>query len=182
MKARLAIGAVTLAAAVSCSSMKVNNDYDRQADFSSYKTYAWHESETSLKDEAPLAHERIVQAVDGQLGARGFQKVAENPDVFVTYHAEQDQQMTLNTDYMGGGWGFGPGWYWGGGMGMTSSRTTVQTYDVGTVVVDLWDSSQKRLVWRGTVSDTISDDPQKNAEKITIGTRRMFENYPPAGS
>lgn len=42
--------------------MKVSYDYDRQANFSSYETYAWHESATSLQDEAPLAHERILQA------------------------------------------------------------------------------------------------------------------------
>lgn len=99
----------------------------------------------------------------------------------MTYHSEQNQQMSLDTTYMGGGWGYGPGWYWGG-MGMTSSTTSVRTYDVGTVVLDMWDAGQRRLVWRGTVSDTISDNPQKNAQKITEGARKLFENYPPAGS
>ena len=162
-----------------CSSMKVNNDYDHQADFSSYKTYAWHESDQSLEDTNPLAHERLVSAVDGQLSAKGFQKVSSNPDVFVTYHTDEDQQMSLNTSYMGGGWGAGPGWGWGGGMG--SSTTTVQKYNVGSVVLDMWDAKQKRLVWRGTASDTISDNPQKNAEKITKATQKLFESYPPAG-
>jgi hypothetical protein len=172
-----------LAFAAGCSSMNVNYDYDRQADFSSYKTYSWHESQTSLREESPLAHERIIQAVDAQLQSHGFQRVAQNPDVVVTYHSQRDQEMTLNTDYMGTGWGYGSGWYWGGGygMGMTSSTTTVRTYDIGTIVLDMWDSDQKRLVWRGTVSDTISDNPENNAQKITAGAQKLFERYPPVG-
>lgn len=165
---------------VGCSSMKVNTDFDRQADFSSYKTYAWRDSATSLKDKDPLGHERIVKAVDGELQTHGFQIASQDPDIVVTYHSSSDQQTTLNTDYMGGGWGFGPGWRWGGGLGMTSSTTTVQHYDVGTVVLDMWDAKLKRLVWRGTASDTVSDDPRKNAQKITQAARKLFEGYPPA--
>ncbi len=122
-------------------------------------------------------HERFIQAIDGQLSAKGFQKVASNPDVFVTYHSEESQRMSLDTTYMGGGWGYGPGWGWGGGMG--SSTTTVRQYNVGTVALDIWDAKQKRLVWRGTASDTMTDDPQKRAQKIQTAAEKLFEKYPP---
>ena len=64
MKAHLAVAAAFLAVAIGCSSMKVNHDWDRQADFSSYKTYAWHDSDTNVKDTDPLAHERFISAID----------------------------------------------------------------------------------------------------------------------
>ena len=183
MKARMAVAVAMMAVAIGCSSMKVNHDWDRQADFSMYKTYAWHDSDTNVKDTDPLAHERFISAIDGQLAMNGFQKVGSNPDVFVTYHSEESQQMSLDTTYMGGGWGYGPGWGWGGGMGgmggMGSSTTTVRKYNVGTVVLDLWDAAQKRLVWRGTVSDTLSDNPEKNAKKINTAAEKLFKDYPP---
>ncbi len=182
MKTRFVVAVGILAVVVGCSGMKVNHDWDRQADFSSYQTYAWHDSDTNVQDTDPLAHERFISAVEGQLSTKGFRKVSSNPDVFVTYHAEESQQMSLDTTYMGGGWGYGPGWGWGGmGMGgMGSSTTTVRQYNVGTVVLDLWDASQKRLVWRGTVSDTVSDNPQKNASKINQAAEKLLKDYPPA--
>lgn len=181
MKFRWGIAVTILVVAVGCSSMKVNYDFDRQADFSQYKTYAWHDGEANVKDTDPLAHERFISAVDSKLAAHGFSKVASSPDVYVTYNAEESQQMSLNTTYMGGGWGYGPGWGWGGGMGgMGSSTTTVRQYNVGTVVLDMWDAGQKRLVWRGTVSDTLSDNPSKNAEKINTAVDKLFAKYPPS--
>ncbi len=180
MKARLAIAVAAMGVAIGCSSMKVNHDWDRQANFSTYKTYAWHDSDTNVQDTDPLAHERFISAIDSQLAAQGFQKVSSNPDVYVTYHSEENQQMSLNTTYMSGGWGYGPGWGWGGGMGgMGSSTTSVRNYSVATVVLDLWDAKQKRLVWRGTVSDTMSDNPQKNAKKINTAAEKLFKDYPP---
>ena len=174
---RLAILLVVFAVMTACSSRKVNFDYDRQADFSKYQTYAWHEVDTSLKDEDPLAHSRVMSAVDRELSAKGFRRADSNPDVYVTYHGENDERMTLRTTSMG--YGYGSDFYWGGG-GMGSSTTQVHTYQVGTLVVDLWDAQAKELVWRGVVSDTISDNPQQNETKIDKAAEEMFKRYPPS--
>ncbi len=188
-KLAVLVGATALA--VGCSGMKVNNDYDRDADFSSYKTYSWHESDMTVKDSDPLGHERLVQAIEGQMRANGFEKASGGSDIVITYNVEEREEMSLNTTYMGGGWGMGPGWGWGaggmrGGMGMGaagmgSSTTQVRKYNVGTLVLDMWDVKEHRLVWRGIVSDSLSADPQKNAKKINKAAQKLFEKYPPAG-
>ena len=181
----LLVVAVALVVVVGCSSMKVNHDYDHQADFSQYKTYAWYDSDTNMADTDPLNHERFITAVDRQLSAKGFSKVSSNPDVLVTYHAEETQTMSLDTTYMGGGWGYGPGWGWGGGYAyggdIGSTTTTMRHYSVGTVALDMWDAKEKRLIWRCTVTDTVSENPRKNAEKIQIAAKKFFEHYPPSG-
>ncbi len=171
---------LAVAAWAACSSRKVNIDYDRAADFSKYKTFAWHEADNSLAQEDPLSHDRIMAAVDRQLGAKGFQKVDSNPEVYVTYHGEEKEQTTLDTTHMG--YGYADDWYWdGGGMGgMGSSTTTVRSYQVGTLIVDLWDAQTKKLIWRGVGSDTLSDNPQNNAQKIDKVTEDMFKRYPPS--
>ena len=181
MKKLLVLGAALIVAA-GCSSMKVNHDYDHQADFSQYATHAWHDSETTLEDTEPLAHQRFIDAVESQLTAKGFSKKSSDPDVYVTYHAEAKEGLSIDSTYMGGGWGYGAGWGWGRrGMAVSTSTTTVRQYTVGTIVLDMWDAKEKRLVWRGTVSDTVAENPQKTAGKIRKAAEKLFKNYPPRG-
>ena len=47
------------------------------------------------------------------------------------------------------------------------------------VVVDLIESKEKKLVWRGVGTDTVSDNPEKNEKKINNAAKKMFEKYPP---
>jgi len=50
----------------------------------------------------------------------------------------------------------------------------VRTYLEGTLVVDLFDAANRKLVWRGVATDTVSDNPQKNAEHIDKAVEKMF--------
>jgi len=181
--ATIATIAAIAAIATGCGGVTVNTDYDADADFSSYKTYSWHESDSNVKVDDPLAHERLIRAIESQLSANGLQKVSSDPDVIVTYHTDEEEQVSVNTTYMGGGWGMGAGWgragMRGGMGGMGTSTTTVNKYNVGTLVVDLWDAKEHRLVWRGIASKTLSKDPQKNAKKIDQAAQKLFEKYPP---
>jgi hypothetical protein len=88
----------------------------------------------------------------------------------------QDHQ-TLNTFYddFGGGWG----WRSFGGGGFGDSTTTTETYRVNTLVVDLFDAKTKRLVWRGSASDTLSDKSGKNIKALDKSVEKLFEHLPP---
>ena len=151
---------------------KVSVDWDKTANFSSFKTYAWAKGTLAPNQ---LVDQRITNAIDGQLAAKGLQKVdpGSNPDLVATYAAAAGSQTQLNTTNLGG-WG-GPWRYgWGG-----SSTTTVQQIPVGQLVVELGDIKNKDLVWRATASDTMSDNPQKNEKKINKAVEKMFKKYPP---
>ena len=177
MKVFLNIALLGLALTLGCGP-KVNFDYDKSADFSSLKTYAWHEGQQTIKEEDELGHKRVIAAVDQQMSAKGFRKVDSNPDVYVTYNAEDKEQVRMDTSHMG--YGYGDDWYWGGGgMGMGTSTTRVRNYTQGTLIVDIWDAKKKQLVWRGTGSDTVSDKPESNAKKIDKVVTNMFKKYPP---
>jgi Domain of unknown function (DUF4136) len=71
-------------------------------------------------------------------------------------------------------WGYRGGW---GGVG--SATTTVSTYVTGTMVLDLYEAANKKLLWRGIATDTLSDNPQKNAKKIEEAAEKMFKKFPP---
>jgi hypothetical protein len=177
MKKQLLFILLSTVIAAGCSSRSVNLDYDLSADFSSFETYAWYEGEQTIKEEDPLGHQRVMDAVERQMSAKGLRKVSSSPDVYVTYAGEDNEQVRMDTTHMG--YGYGADWYWGGGMGMGSSTTQVRTYLEGTLVVDIWDANKKELVWRGVGSDTVSDNPESNAKKIDKVIADMFKRYPP---
>ena len=156
--------------------LKTGVDYDRDVDFSQITTYGWTgKQHPEIND---LVHNRIVGALRSQLEAKGLSEVDSNPDVLVTYYGDDNERTVIDTTHAG--YGYGRGWGWGGaGMGVGSSTTTVRTYKEGTIIVDIYWAEDKQLVWRGTVTGTISDNPQKNEKNIVKGIAKLFEKYPP---
>jgi hypothetical protein len=150
---------------------QVKTDYDRAANFSQYKTFSWEKVQT----QDTLWIERIKEAVNSALTAKGLTAVASGGDIAIVAIETTQTQRTLNTFYDG----FGGGWRWRGLGGFGDSTTTVDTYKVGTLVVDLFDAHTKTLVWRGSSSDTLSDKSDKNIKNLDKGVTKMFEHFPP---
>ena len=150
----------------------VTYDYDRAANFSNYKTYAWTRG-TELADD--LNHARVVRAIDGALVAKGLARVepSAHPDVLVAYYASFDK----NLEIMGSAHGLGP-------LDLGADRwgsARVQPVLVGTLVVDIADARTNAIVWRSVASSDIrpSDNPENRDKKIAKATEKMFKNYPP---
>jgi hypothetical protein len=153
------------------SAQKVETDYDHSGNFSQYKTFMWIKPP---KMSDPIQAKRVMDAVNAQLTAKGLQLVSSGADLGIMAHAATKDEHSLTTFYDGfGGWGW-RGW---GGPGMAT--TMVDTYEVGTLVLDLFDTRTKQVVWRGMSTDTLSDKPEKNAEKINKAVEKMFKNFPP---
>ena len=171
---RISLGLVlmmTMVIASAAFAQKVTTDYNKSATFAKYKTFMWIKEP---KTSNPLTRQRVIDDVNAALQARGLQLVTSNADLGVAAHAATTQERTLNTFYDG----FGGGWRWRGGIG--SATTTVSTYEVGTLVVDIFDGHTKEAVWRGTSSKTLSGNPEKNAESLNKAVVKMFKNFPPA--
>jgi Domain of unknown function (DUF4136) len=162
------IGIVLLTAAASFA-QQVKTDYDRTADFTHYKTYSWEKVQT----QNPLWVSRIKEAVSSALAAKGWTEASSGASVSIVAIEMTRNQQTLDTFYNG----FGGGWRWGGGFG--DATTTVDTYKVGTLVVDLFDANTKKLIWRGSSSDTLSDKSDKNITNLDKGVQKMFNHFPP---
>jgi hypothetical protein len=45
------------------------------------------------------------------------------------------------------------------------ATTTTSTWVEGTLVIDLYKAANKKLLWRGVATDTLSDNPQKKCEE-----------------
>ena len=166
-----------------CSTMKVAADFSEGTDFSNFRTFQYRESDTTFGDTSPFVHQLIVDAIKGEMIAQGFTEVDSNPDVYVSYYSRVDEQYVINTTQRG--YTYGRRWYqlrwqWGdGGIRRLNTTTTDTTYRRGTLVVDMWEARQKELVWRGIISDVISEDPGQDTDIITRGISRVFQKYPP---
>jgi Domain of unknown function (DUF4136) len=168
MKLRLGIIGTVILTALLAWAQKVETDYDHTFNFSQLHTFVvkfgsvWNN---------PLQQERAKEDIVRELTAKGWTQAADDAsaDAVVVIHGATQQQKSLDTWYSGGGWGWGPG--------MTT--TTVNTVNVGTMVVDLFDAKTKKLVYRGTASDDISDKPEKNAKKIDKAVEKIFKDFPP---
>jgi hypothetical protein len=158
------------------SAQQVKTDYDRSANFAQYKTYSWEQ----IKTQDPLFVDRIKSSVNAALAAKGWTQVDSGGDVSIVAIEITRNQQTLNTFYDG----FGGGWGWRrfGGGGFGEATTTTETYKVGTLVVDLFDTKTKKLLWRGTSSDTLSNNSDNNIKNLNKGVEKMFKKFPPESS
>ena len=149
-------------AALPAAAQKVTIDYAHEFDFTSVKTFQYVETkDTNTSNE--LMDERVKAAIIKELTEGGLTQTDTNPDLHVTYHYSSKDQTVYNTTNMGyGGMGMG----WGGWGGMGASTTTTATFTEGTLVLDAYESTEKKMVWRGTGTVTVKAKPDKQAQQI----------------
>ena len=148
-------------------------DYSHSTNFASFRTYSW------LRVEAGnnLWTDRIRVAVDKELTAKGLTLQPSGGDLGVAAMGRTRQEQTYTTFYDN----IGGGWFWRG-LGPTTATTTVEETPIGTLTLDMFDASSKKLVWRGVSTKTLSDNPEKNEKKLEDAVNDMIKKFPPKGA
>jgi hypothetical protein len=166
----------------SASAQDVRYNFDKSTDFSRFKTYKWVQLKDA-KSPGDLLDKQIKEAFEAQLATKGLTKVEDDSaNLYIGYQVGigQEKEFTsYNTDWgYGGGW-YRSGWYGGGGGGMTTGQTS--TIYVGQIALDMYDSANKDMVWRGLGSKTIDPKakPDKQQKNLTKTVTKMLKNYPP---
>ena len=155
-----------------CPSKSVHTDYDHNVNFANFHSYSWGSVQTSN----PLYVQRIKDAVNPDLQAKGWQLMPSGGDVTLMAVGSAQNQQTYQTFYNGLG---REGYYWGGFGGLGMSTTTVRNYKVGTLVLDMYDAKTKHLVWRSTASGDISNSPSSNQQRFDKAIDQMLKTFPP---
>jgi hypothetical protein len=162
---------------------KVGYNFDQRADFSRYHTYRWVDVGQHSELDS-LTQQQIRSAVDDELAAKGLRRVEDDSsDLAIGFQTSLSQEKELST--VSSGWGYGPGWgsswYGYGAAGMASSTTTSSTITVGTLALDMYDTSTKNLVWRGIATKTVdtTPDPAKRTKRLQKGAEKLLKDYPP---
>lgn len=161
--------------ATSCSPIRVVTDYDRNANFGEYNSFAFYKPGIDKAQISDLDKKRILRAIDAELSARGIQK-SENPSILVSIFTKEQERVDVYNNNFGWGWGWNPWWFGGGFWGNTVSRSTE-----GSLYIDLIDASNKELVWQGVGSARLitSGDIDKKEERIREIVREILAKYPP---
>ncbi len=156
---------------------KVHVDYDGATAFSQYRTYQFYETREDLRDFSLSSHKKVVQQLKDYAEDGGLREVDSDPDVYVAYYTADrgDLRLVLSDLEYTYGSDFSLGSYWEGGVGNRTSSSF--TFKQGTLIIDVWDAKEKRLVWRGMATAAVAKDPDKNDKKIEKAIKKMTKNW-----
>ena len=166
-KSKLSLVAVSLLLLCSvASAQQVSVNYNHNANFSQYHTYAWGSNNKNAIQNSILA-QVAQQDIEAAMSQKGLQKVEEsqNPDLILTASGGEHESTSYNAWGMRG---------IGGGMGGISPQQNYET----TMVVSLYDLKQKELVWRGIAENTLSNNGNKNQKNVEKAVEKMFKQWP----
>lgn len=168
----LALALIALPAAAD----KAFIDYDESVDFSALKTFQWVETGApSLEMVNPLLHTYTKDQIIAHLEEAGLTQVEENADFLITYHGDSESEVRIDTQSYG--YGYGGGWRWGGYGYRGPSSSQVRTYETGTLIIDAWDGESKQMIWRGSASDTMTDNPKKARKRINKAIEKIISRW-----
>ena len=167
-----------------CSSTNVNQSYDKNTDFSQYQTFSFHPWDLEKSREINrFDQERIFSSISKELENKGYTHVNDQGDlivdIFIVLDKKQGTTAYLNyyrSPYWGGygffgyGYGYSTGYY----------STTVGTYNYmqGTAIINLFDRSEKKLVWQGTSNGIVSNDMNERSANIPKTVKQIFFHFP----
>ena len=167
MRTKFAFGAILLCIASTIAvGQQVSVNYDHNASFAQYHTYAWGSNNANQVRNSILA-QMAQQDINTAMQGKGFQMVQEsqNPDIILTASGGEREQTSYSAWGMRG---------IGGGMGGISPEQNVEA----TLVVSLYDAKAQSLIWRGIAQNTLNNNGNKNQEMVERAVTKMFKQWP----
>jgi len=181
----LALPILALLFLSSCVSVRVLSDYDKDANFNSYKTYAFYKTGIDKAHISDLDKKRILKAIDAEMSSRGMTK-SEDPSLLISIFTKEKEQVDIYNNYWGGmyGWGWSPYYYGGFGPGWGWNSPAVSTRTQGSLYIDLIDAKNKELVWQGKGVGTLNNtrNIERKEERIREFVTEILQQYPPGNT
>ena len=158
----------------SCQSVRVAVDYDKSAQFKSFKTFGFLKEGIDRAKINDLDKRRILRSIETVLIEKGF-TMSETPDLIINFFTKERQQVNIYTNnrfnYFGG-----MGYEWGPFMG---SQVNVSNSQQGTLFIDIIETNNKELIWQGVGKGSLTASVNKKEELIHSFVTSILENYPP---
>ncbi len=159
----------------SCSIYGVKYDYDLQANFAELKTFDWMQIPEKA-DIDSLIVQRVKNAVNAELKAKGLMMSSNNPDFLIAEHlGKKDKVHVANYGY-----GYGSYGRYGGDWG--ANGISAYQYEEGFLILDFVDTKSKKLIWRGSAKAVVENvnTPEKSEKIINAAVKQILKNYPPS--
>ena len=157
----------------SCATPKVVYDYDKEANFDSYKTFDFYPDIQLNMNQ--LDSTRVLRNIENALVSKGFQK-SSNSDIFVNVTTdlfETPSNKSIGIGLGSGGRNVGVGI--SGGIPIRSNTLT-QVFKV-----DFVDVAKDLLIWQGTYEGKFKKriTPEAKNEYFKVTFEKIFSEYPP---
>ncbi|MBT8244312.1 MAG: DUF4136 domain-containing protein [Winogradskyella sp.] len=155
----------------SCGAI-VNYDYEKNTDFSTYKTYDYF---TDMKTGfSQLDDKRFIGAIDKKLETLGFEQ-SETPSFRIDIQSVEAINNFNNTVGVGiGGTGNGIGGVGTIGIPINSNR------NIREVSIEFVDDSKNGVFWQAeTTISNIGNSPEKREASFVKLVEKIFSKYPP---
>ena len=187
MKNYIYLIGLTLLTTACGSGVAVTSDYDKAADFSKYETftyYGWADNSDQLMTQ--FDKDRLESAFQNEFAIRGWTVNDTAGEAIVSLYLVVDQKTSYdsytnhynNGMYGGmyrGGYGYAGGGY---GMGNSTTTTTQRDYEVGSLIVDVFDAETKKQIWQGIGKKTISENKNKREDRINDAVAKIMKDFP----
>jgi hypothetical protein len=164
-----------------CASVHVTSDFDDTVDFSRLHAYVWAPQEKPADPVVAdtLVENRIRNAVDRELAAKGYRRVDGAPPDFVVDFATAMRERVDYHSWPSWCWGhYHYGYGWGYGYHGWHDRVDVIQYVQGTLLVGMLDPTTNQLLWRGKATEIV-DDKSGSEARIDEAVKLLLADFPP---
>lgn len=167
MKKLLIIGILSILL-FSCSTIKIQYDYDYETDFSKFRTFNWKQPSEEGQFKNKLMDKRVRRLVNEALQKKGFFQ-SDDPDFLVDYHqaARNRKEVTVSHNYNH--------WRWHGAY---TRDIYVNNYREGTLIIDIFEVNKPAMIWRGWAKKIVINSKDAEA-KLKQAVEKIFRNFPP---
>lgn len=175
----------------SCTGVKITNNWDKTVDFKQFKTYSFYpwdkQNNKMVNDYDKLT---IINAIKDEMNRRGYQYVDKSGDLIISVFVivKEETSYQAYTNHYGPGWtyGWGPGYYgygygpgyYGYGPGYNNTTVMSTTYHQGTLIIDIFQRSDKKQVWQGIGSGEVTNNLEKRDRRLPMTIGQIFRRFP----
>jgi hypothetical protein len=165
---------LVLSLALNGCATRVSTSFDRQADFSRYKTFCWLQGceftftgPGYMNDSAVVSY--LKNAIIKEMEEKGFSYDAENPDLLLDFHVTVENRQTnvyrfeedrfLQLDPV--------------------DQSDVYYFLEGTLIMDIADRETGQMIWRSSASRYLELNPEMSEKNLRRGIGIVLKKFPP---
>jgi len=138
---------------------KADSTFDKSVNFAALRTYEWRPGTPAFN---PELHKMIVAALDAEMAAHGFTKVASGADVTLAYYAMAVTYVDLKALDK---------------IERESSAPSPANKSLGKLVVVMRNTAN-RQIWTAATREYVEPGIEKFGATIGAVAARLFETYP----
>ncbi|MDC6480708.1 DUF4136 domain-containing protein [Flavobacteriaceae bacterium] len=158
---------------VGCGSVRVASDYDSEADFSQYKTFAFYKSGIDKVEISDIDKKRILKSIQSKLLNKGM-TINENPDILINIATKSSENIYIDNNFYNP---YYTGWYPNYGRGY---RQVAYSTSQGALYIDFIDTKTKQLIWQGKGTGFLSSSKRTNRDELVDSyVTKILDVYPP---